>query len=456
MEKTLRILLFAAVTLLSALPLRAQDKSAWEEKVVENMLMEAVAKMDTTPKEAQSILEYLDKHYAPNDAVKYYLGMMAWSAGKTDRAESYIVQACSIDTANFWYKDALAGIFAATGKQTLSAALYRELLEEQPGRYSNAYTHTLKGDKYLSERNDTLALDSYEKALAYDPSYAPAVLGRAEVYRIRGNVPGFLADVHTFTLNPDIVPSAKCEYVSHILNNINYPFYRSWGAQLDSLVEGCLRTHPADSSALKLAGGWYYSTDRRDKATLCFDRLLEEYPRDLKVRYVHLSLLMDGGNMKQVLDECETIVKLGGKKNPEVVPALSTAGDCWHAMGNDRRAMKYYDKVLKIEPDNATTLNNYAYYLSLSGRKLKKAEKMSRTALDKDPDNPSYLDTYGWILHLLGRDAEAKPHFKRAMVFGGKDHLEILEHYSVVLKALGENELSQYYRSLADKKKAEQ
>jgi hypothetical protein len=42
------------------------------------------------------------------------------------------------------------------------------------------------------------------------------------------------------------------------------------------------------------------------------------------------------------------------------------------------------------------------------------------------------------------------------MVYGGKDSVVILEHYSVVLKALGEEELSQYYKSLAENKKAEQ
>ena len=42
------------------------------------------------------------------------------------------------------------------------------------------------------------------------------------------------------------------------------------------------------------------------------------------------------------------------------------------------------------------------------------------------------------------------------MIYGGKDHLEILEHYAVVLEALGEVELSRYYKSLAETKKAEQ
>ena len=445
--------ILAVLTLAAVLPLRAQTA---EEVVTQNILIDAVSKLETAPEEAIRELQYLDRNYPADDAVKYQLGMAYWAAGNTARAEEYLQAAAALDTANYWYKDALAAVYSAQGRRDESTALYLELLEKQPGRYSSPYTLTVQGDKYLSEYKDTLALESYERALEYDPSYAPAVLGRAEVHRMRGNVPGFLADIHAFTLNPEIQPEPKCAYINQILRNVNYPFYRSWGAQLDSLVTGCVRTHPADSSALKLAGSWYWSTDRKDLGRQYFGLLLEAYPQDLDMRYLNLGLLMEDGNLREVVEECDRIVKLGGKKNPEVVPALATAGDCWHAIGNDRKAMRYYDKVLRIDPDNATTLNNYAYYLSLAGRKLKKAEKMSRTSLDLEPDNPSYLDTYGWILHLLGRDQEAKPYFKRAMIYGGKDHLEILEHYAVVLEALGEVELSRYYKSLAETKKAEQ
>ena len=445
--------ILAVLTLAAVLPLRAQTA---EEVVTQNILIDAVSKLETAPEEAIRELQYLDRNYPADDAVKYQLGMAYWAAGNTAKAEEYLQAAAALDTANYWYKDALAAVYSAQGRREESTALYLELLEKQPGRYSSPYTLTVQGDKYLSEYKDTLALESYERALEYDPSYAPAVLGRAEVHRMRGNVPGFLADIHAFTLNPEIQPEPKCAYVQQILRNVNYPFYRSWGAQLDSLVTGCVRTHPADSSALKLAGSWYWSTDRKDLGRQYFTRLLEAYPQDLDMRYLNLGLLMEDGNLREVVEECDRIVKLGGKKNPEVVPALATAGDCWHAIGNDRKAMRYYDKVLRLDPDNATTLNNYAYYLSLAGRKLKKAEKMSRTSLDLEPDNPSYLDTYGWILHLLGRDQEAKPYFKRAMIYGGKDHLEILEHYAVVLEALGEVELSRYYKSLAETKKAEQ
>jgi Tfp pilus assembly protein PilF len=127
-------------------------------------------------------------------------------------------------------------------------------------------------------------------------------------------------------------------------------------------------------------------------------------------------------------------------------------GDVYHQLGDNRKAFKSYEKALKVNPDYAYVLNNYAYFLSLEGRKLKKAQDMSGRAVQAEPDNDNYLDTYGWILHLLGKSAEAKPQFKHAMLYGGKDSPVILDHYAEVLFALKEYDMAFVYWNLARQK----
>ena len=85
------------------------------------------------------------------------------------------------------------------------------------------------------------------------------------------------------------------------------------------------------------------------------------------------------------------------------------------------------------------------YFLSLEGKKLKKALAMSRKTIEAEPDNPTYLDTYAWILHLLGQDVEAKAMFKHAMLYGGKEQATILDHYAEVLYSLREFDLAYIY-----------
>ena len=127
-------------------------------------------------------------------------------------------------------------------------------------------------------------------------------------------------------------------------------------------------------------------------------------------------------------------------------------GDVYHQMGDAKKSYKAYEKALKVNPDYVYVLNNYAYYLSMEGKKLKKALAMSRKTVEAEPDNATYLDTYGWILHLLGKSAEAKPQFKHAMLYGGKDSPVILDHYAEVLFALKEYDMAFVYWNLARQK----
>lgn len=83
-------------------------------------------------------------------------------------------------------------------------------------------------------------------------------------------------------------------------------------------------------------------------------------------------------------------------------------GDLYHKMGQADKCFEAYDSCLIYRPDDALVLNNYAYYLSLEKKDLKRAEQMSRRSLEIEVDNPTYLDTLAWILFQQKRYAEAK------------------------------------------------
>lgn len=143
------------------------------------------------------------------------------------------------------------------------------------------------------------------------------------------------------------------------------------------------------------------------------------------------------------------MLRIAPRDSAVAVTAWSMMGDVYHLMNDTPKAYKAYDNVLKIAPGYAPVLNNYAYYLSEEGKKLKKAYAMSKKTVEAEPDNATYLDTFGWILYLQGKALEAKPFFKHAMLYGGKDSATILNHYAAVLEALGENDLAKVYRQQA-------
>jgi len=398
-------------------------------------------------------LEVMSQNCPDNDAVWYYLGVCQMYGKQADKAEKSLLEACRLAPDNTDYKEKLASFYGAAGFPEKMAGIYLELLEKNPSKYRNAYTLTLLGDQEMAARNDSMALIHYDAALIYDPGYPAAQLGRAEIFRMAGNMPDFFIALAPFAANPDILPGAKCQYIESITKMVNANIYKSWHVQLDALVQSCADAHPSDSSALKLAGAWFYGTGWKEKGRKYFDDLLKAYPEDLEANYIRLQLLSKDGDTAAELEQCKKILSLKGLSEAERVSALSILGDIYYKMGDEKSTFAAYDKALRINPDYIPILNNYAYFLCLKQKNLSKALKMSAKTVAADPDNPTYLDTYGWILHLKGRDKEAEPHFKRAMLYGGMENSEVLSHYADVLEKLGQKDRASYYRSLAGKKK---
>jgi tetratricopeptide (TPR) repeat protein len=116
----------------------------------------------------------------------------------------------------------------------------------------------------------------------------------------------------------------------------------------------------------------------------------------------------------------------------------SSLGDVYFYLKDYAKSDKYFDRALLLDAGSSSIMNNYAYYLSLSNRKLKKALKMSKAAISAEPENPVYLDTYAWILYCMGKYDDSKQIFRQALVKGGDKEPVMLEHYGDVLYKLKE------------------
>jgi len=116
----------------------------------------------------------------------------------------------------------------------------------------------------------------------------------------------------------------------------------------------------------------------------------------------------------------------------------ASLGDAYNATQKYELSDSCFEKALKILPDDATTLNNYAYYLSLRKNKLDKAEKMSKKSLQLQPDSKSFLDTYGWILYQQGKYTEAKDYIEKAIKAGGQEDGTLYEHLGDIYYKLNE------------------
>ena len=104
------------------------------------------------------------------------------------------------------------------------------------------------------------------------------------------------------------------------------------------------------------------------------------------------------------------------ESNTEMVSDFyAVMGDIYHQKGLARQAFEAYDSCLVWKDDNIGCLNNYAYYLSLRGQHLERAEQMSYKTIKAEPKNATYLDTYAWILFMQHRYSEAKVYIDQAL-----------------------------------------
>jgi tetratricopeptide (TPR) repeat protein len=124
--------------------------------------------------------------------------------------------------------------------------------------------------------------------------------------------------------------------------------------------------------------------------------------------------------------------------NPELLAQFwSSLGDAYNEAKEFPKSDQAYDKALAMQPDNAGTLNNYAYYLSVRNEQLDKAERMSKRSLELAPTQATYMDTYAWVLFRQKKYADARTWIEKALANGPPDGV-VVEHYGDILFELGD------------------
>lgn len=344
---------------------------------------------------------------------------------------------------------------------------------------------TLLGDLYLERYKDTLAMEYYEKALSHQRNYMPAIYGKSEVYRVRKDYPNFFKTVKVVMADDAMNPQGKVAYVRDIMQTPGV--MTTYQKEMDSLITTLNAANPSDTLVKQLVVGYYLQGERKHEAVeVIRDYTLTNPSPQQVTEYISFLLYVEDYKPLEKLltgKECDTLVKhldaisltdrldilafvffkeerykesieiykrlekearAAGDKDM-LLKTYSLLGDLSHLVGDVQGSYSYYKKALKINPDEIGVLNNYAYYLSLQRKDLKRAYNMSKKTIEAEPDNPTYLDTFGWILFLMDKPIEAKSTFKHAMLYGGKESAAILDHYAEVLYSLKEYDLAFIY-----------
>ena len=224
-----------------------------------------------------------------------------------------------------------------------------------------------------------------------------------------------------------------------------------------------LEVDPGNEAALHELLQYYAENDDEKGVEDISRRGLNYHPEEIAYAY-YLGMAL--AEQKKLPEAVEVLqqglrVRTDGVHPHLVSNVFGVLGDIYYQQNKEQEAFAAYDSALVYMSDNIMCLNNYAYYLSLKGEQLDRAEDMSYRTIRQEPDNITYLDTYAWILFKKEDYAHARTYMDK-VVNPDKTDEELLsderlmgnliEHAGDILACQGELETALRLWKLAKQK----
>lgn len=324
------------------------------------------------------------------------------------------------------YRVMMGNWLLQNGREDDALDEYEAVLEQEPDNVSAQMSML---DYYKQVGEDSLAQDMIEKVLisSKTPSATKIHILRQVVDENERVGAGSLEIIRLFQrilAEPQTTPDMTELYASY-LKLKEYP-----QDTIDVVLEKALEIAPDEAGArLQLIQSAWGKKDFDRVIDLC--RTALQYNPDDMAFYYFMAL---GYNMQDRVDEAIDATRRGvavinEDSNKDLVSDFyGLRGDLYHTKGMLEEAFAAYDSCLVWKSDNVPCLNNYAYYLSLTGKNLQKAEQMSYITVKAEPNNGIYLDTYAWILFMQGRYEESKIYIDQALKNDETPSADVIEH----------------------------
>ncbi len=367
------------------------------------------------------------------------------------------------------------GMLAGSGRTEEAEKLVKRAILAHPDQASY---QGLLGELYDRRGEHEKALVQYLKALDLDPGNSMMRLGLAEHYYGTGKQDEAFEQLGLAFLDPDMDIDAKMQVLIGFFEMSQFEGEKATDRpelirRSYTLIETLERAHPESGKPHTIHGDFLMRDGRHKEAREQF-RLAVKHERDrfpIWMQLMQLDLQLgdhealhrdatDAAELFPLLPESylfNGIALSQLERHEEAIEALVTGRDLvvdnpplqlqfWTSLGdayNEARQFERsdaaFDKALVLQPDEPTTLNNYAYYLSVRNEKLEKAAQMSLRSNELAPGQPSFQDTYAWVLFRQGKYDEARTWIEKALASGGAEQGVIVEHHGDILFKLGDS-----------------
>lgn len=350
-------------------------------------------------------------------------------------------------------------------------------------------------DLYLDEGQEERALQLMDRVERESPRYPQLQMTRMKYYERKGQDSMVRALCDSMVFSPDVDGQMRLSLVQMRMNELaaksdsltdamryqrrvaeRFPdpnlyalsarFLVQHGGSSDSLLvelHHLVNLDPTNEMALGTLLSYYMSKDSLAAAEEICLKGINALPADLRFSFYMGAIHSQRGHSGEAVDVLKAgIGRAAGETRPEMLSdAYALMGDCYYQMEQHAEAFAAYDSSLVYNPNNVLCLNNYAYFLSLGGERLEKAEQMSYIAIKQEPLNKTYLDTYAWVLYLEENYSMAKFYIDRVVSPLSSDEElladptlspDVIRHAAAIYEANGQEERAGHLRQLALKK----
>jgi len=367
-------------------------------------------------------------------------------------------------------------------KKTDQAAAEIERLSKEFPDQETRYLSML-AEMYMQEGKSDEAAVYYQKILTNDPENPYIHITLSDYYRQKGDKKRSFDELKLGFSNPALDIDTKIRVLLSFFT-VN-EMYNENKADVFELAQILVKTHPDDPKSHSMYGDFLLDDQKYSEARDEFrkviavdsskyavwesllnaeiqladyvalmdesSRAIELFPL-LPVPYLFKGVaLLEKSRFEEAIASFNTGLKLVSGNNILQIQFYTYLGDTYYRVKNYSLSDENYEKALKLNPENSYVLNNYAYYLSLRGEKLEKAETMSAKAVKLDPGNAANMDTYGWVLYKLGRYSEAAEWVEKAIAATPAADADLLEHLGDIYFKMGNTDKAVIYWQNAKK-----
>ena len=357
-------------------------------------------------------------------------------------------------------------IFLKQGKVDNAAAGVEKLIAANPGQVKY---YLMLADLYNSNGLNDKALAVLDRAQKGGVTSGLLHLAIADVYRDTKNYEGSFNELKLAFGDPDVDIDQKIKIILNYTPQFPDPRARASALELSRIVTA---THPASDKAYAIYGDMLVQNEKYREARPVYKKSVEINPESYAVQEQLVRMEMAESDFAAAIKDGENALSyfpnqawmnylvavawqqtknynkaIGYLKNAAglesqdkdlLSQSYSALGDCYHAISDNKNSDAAYEKALSYNPDNAFTLNNYAYYLSLRNEALDKAAAMSKHSNDLQPNAASFEDTYAWILFKQKQYAEAKVWIEKSLIHDKDNSAVKTEHYGDILFFTGD------------------